>query len=345
MEQSFSELRRDIVSGEWVVVATGRARRPDEFIKVKKTKLKQSVQDCPFEVLQPDPLVEHSKDSPASPELGRGRAEGWWVQVVNNKYPAFSQPHDGKRVCPKVYKNGPYEWMRGMGYHEVAISRDHERNISRMSLEETELVIRSFQDRFLAIKQDECVKYVSVFQNHGKESGASIAHPHLQIVAVPVIPPDVKSSLDGSDKYFKEYKECVHCVVIRHELQRKERVIYENSDFIVVAPFASKSAFEIRLFPKKHSPHFEEIGVKDRMLLADSLRISLAKLYKGLKDPDYNMFLHTAPINNSDSGHYHWHIEILPKTAIWAGFEIGTGIEISTIAPETAAEFLRKIET
>lgn len=333
MENAFSELRRDVVSGEWVVVATGRARRPDEFAKVKKNKLKQSVEDCPFEVLQSNPLVEHSKDS-----------EGWWVQVVNNKYPAFSQSHDGKQVCPHVVKNGPYEWMQGRGYHEVVISRDHERNISQMSLEETELVIRSFQDRFLAIKQDGCVKYVSVFQNHGKESGASLAHPHLQIVAVPVIPPDVEDSIYGSSQYFKDHKECVHCVVIRYELQKKERIVYENEEFIVFAPFASRGAFEVRIFPKKHNPYFEEIGVRDRESLADSLRISLAKLYKGLKDPDYNMFLHTAPIHNSDSGHYHWHIEILPKTAIWAGFEIGTGIEISTIAPETAAEFLTSVK-
>lgn len=330
---SFSELRRDIVSGEWVVVATGRARRPDEFAKAKKQKLKQSVQDCPFEISQSSPLVAYSKDS-----------EGWWAQVVQNKYPAFSQPHDGEQVCPTVLKNGPYEWMRGKGYHEVVISRDHERNISRMSLEETELVVRSFQDRFLAIKQDKCIKYISVFQNHGKESGASIAHPHLQIVAVPVIPPDVESSLEGSNKYFKEHKECVHCVVICHELQKKERIIYENSEFVVVAPFASRSAFEMRIFPKKHRSNFEETGVKERESFSDSLLVSLAKLYKGLRDPDYNMFLHTAPTNNSDSGHYHWHIEILPKTAIWAGFEIGTGIEISTIAPETAAEFLKNIK-
>ncbi|MDP3710557.1 MAG: galactose-1-phosphate uridylyltransferase [bacterium] len=331
---AFSELRRDIVSGEWVVVATGRAKRPDDFAKAKKQILKQPAEGCPFEILQPEPLVVYSKNS-----------EGWWVQVVNNKYPAFSQSHSAKHACPKITKNGPYEWMEGVGYHEVVVSRDHERNIAKMSDEEVELIIRSFQDRFLAIKKDSCAQYVSVFQNHGLGAGASIAHPHLQIVAVPVIPPDVGQSLEGSKNYFHQNKECVHCVVIKYELHDKSRIVYENEHFLVVTPFASKSAFEIRIFPKKHSPHFEGISIEERFALANSLRTGLAKLHKGLKNPDYNFFLHTSPVNNdSENSHYHWHIEIIPKTAVWAGFEIGTGIEISTIAPEIAAEFLRKIK-
>lgn len=328
---SLSELRRDIVSGEWVVVATGRARRPNEFAKFKPPRLRQAKKTCPFEKILSEPLVVLSKDS-----------GGWWVQVVSNKYPAFSQQvHSGEHKCPAKLQNGPYEWVEGMGFHEIIISRDHQRNIAQMSVLETELIIQSMQERYLAIQKDPCIKYISILQNHGHGAGASISHPHLQIVSIPVIPPDVGRSLIGSRDYFRKHKKCVHCVVIEHELKDKKRIVYENDRFVTMAPFASKSAFEIRIFPKGHKPRFEEIDLEERRAAADALRSSLAKLHKGLNDPDYNSFLHTSPVRG-DHGHYHWHIEIVPKTSIWAGFEIGTGIEISTTAPESAAEFLAK---
>ena len=133
--------------------------------------------------------------------------------------------------------------------------------------------------------------------------------------------------------------------MISYEIQEKTRLIYENEKFIVFAPFASRSAFETRIFPKVHSARFEILDSNDSIFFAEAIRASLGKLFYGLENPDYNFFIHTAPVKNTeDFGHYHWHLEILPKTAIWAGFEIGTGIEISTITPEDAAQFLREAE-
>lgn len=323
-----SELRQDFVSEEWVVIATGRGRRPHEFLKQKREYLRQPKAGCPFEKLSSNVLAAYSLD------------EEWQVGVIPNKYPAF-----GKGVCSFFHRVGPYQWGEGVGFHEVVITRDHERSIARMRKEEVELMIRAYQDRYLALKNDDCVEYISIFHNHGKLSGATIAHPHSQIIAIPVIPPDVARSLGGSAKFFHKNKTCVHCYLLRYELKAKDRVIYENEFFAVLAPFASKTAFEMRIYPKKHEPHFETILSKERMALADALRSALAKLYKGLRNPDYNFFLHTAPTGDTkEFHHYHWHFEILPKTAIWAGFEIGTGIEISTISPEAAAGFLRKIK-
>ena len=161
-----------------------------------------------------------------------------------------------------------------------------------------------------------------------------------------MIPPDFGRSLTGSAAYQHEHKSCVYCTLIAYELKVKERLVWENKHFIVFAPFASKSAFELRLVPRRHSARFEDISAEERYAFGAALRVALAKLYHGLGNPDYNFFFHTAPTQDSEPelGHYHWHVEILPKTAIWAGFEIGTGIEISTIAPETAAAFLRNIE-
>lgn len=328
-----SELRQDVVSGEWVVIATGRAKRPHDFLREKRAPFLQARSGCPFERLHPDALSVYSCD-------GASQRENWWVEVIPNKYPAF-----GRGVCSLSRRSGPYQWSDGVGAHEIVVTRDHERSIAKMSDKEAELVIRSYQDRYLALKVDECAEYIAIFHNHGRQSGATLTHPHSQIIAIPVIPPDVGRSLRGSATYFHKNKSCVHCAILRYEVRSRDRIIYENDSFVVLAPFASKTAFETRIFPKKHAPYFESMSHAERLGLANALRTALAKLFKGLKNPDYNFFLHTAPTGDAkEFHHYHWHFEILPKTAIWAGFEIGTGIEISSIAPESAAEFLRKIK-
>lgn len=328
-----SELRQDLVSGDWVVVATGRAKRPQEFSEHRPQLFRQPKASCPFEKTHKDAVSLYSLD-------GRSGKTNWWVEVIPNKYPAF-----GQGVCNFFHKVGPHQWTEGVGVHEVVVTQDHQRSFAEMSHEEVELVIRAYQDRFLSLQNHDCVEYVSIFHNHGRQAGASISHPHSQIIAIPVIPPDVDRSLKGSARYFHEHKSCIHCLLLRYEMRTRDRLVYENDFFAALAPFASKTAFELRIFPKKHSAHFEMILSKERLALANILKVSLSKLFKGLRRPDYNFFLHTAPVRAANEfEHYHWHLEILPKTATWAGFEIGTGIEISTIAPETAAAFLRKIK-
>lgn len=329
---SISELRQDLVSGDWVVIATGRGKRPHDFLKEKAAPFVQPRSACPFESLHRDAVLV----------LYRGGArikKEWTVQVVPNKYPAFAGG-----ICAEFRPAGPYQVTDGTGFHEVVVTRDHARSIAEQPQAEIAQIVRAYQERYLAMKQDDCAAYISIFENHGRQAGATVAHPHSQIIAMPVIPPDVGRSLKGSDDYFRRHRECVHCVMLQYELKAKERLVYENAECAVVAPFASKTAFELRIFPKTHQANFEAIAESERRALAAALRVALAKLAKGLRKPDYNFFLHTAPA--ADTGkfsHYHWHLEILPKTAIWAGFELGTGIEISTISPESAAEFLRGI--
>ncbi len=327
-----SELRRDIVSGAWVVIATGRGKRPHDFLATRRQKFIQPKKTCPFEA-PPTPAIL-SYDN-----MGHTTEKNWWAQVIPNKYPAF-----GKGICAVFKEMGPYEWTEGVGFHELVVSRDHERSLGSMTDQEAELVFRAYQARYHALKDDACVEYVSIFHNHGRLAGATIAHPHSQIIAIPVIPPDIARSLKGSAEYSAAHNICVHCIIMEYELKERVRVVYENERFAVMTPYASKTAFEMRVYPKRHGAHFEDITDADRMLLANAMRTVLAKLSRGLKNPDFNFFLHTAPTGDSHQfDHYHWHFEILPKTAIWAGFEIGTGIEISTIAPEAAAEFLRGV--
>ena len=332
--KSISELRQDLVSGDWVVVATGRSKRPNDFLAHKRQSFYQPKKTCPFETLDEKALLAYA--SGASAKGGE-----WWVQVMPNKYPAFRR---GVGRCAVFISQGPYQETEGIGFHELVVTRDHARSLALMNDEEAELVLRAYQQRYKELERDACVEYISIFHNHGRLAGATIAHPHSQIMAIPVVPPDVWKSLQGAEKFFAKERRCVHCVMIAYEAKTRERVIYEDSHFIAITPFASRAAFEIRLFPKKHGAHFNEISPDERKALAHAFRMALAKLFYGLDNPDHNFFIHTAPTKNyEEHSHYHWHIEIVPKTAIWAGFEIGTGIEISTIKPESAAEFLRKV--
>lgn len=333
MKETASELRQDMVSGDWVVIATGRAKRPHDFVIQNKEPFLQPKESCPFEDLQTNARAVYSLP-------GVGDRDDWFVQVVPNKYPAFVAG-----ACPTAQDRGPYRVTEGIGFHEVVITRDHDRPLGAMTAEEADMVLRAYQDRFLAMRADPCLRYISIFHNHGARAGATIAHPHSQIIALPVIPPDIGRSIAGSGAYFQTHGACVHCAMLEYERTANERVVYENAAALVVAPFASKTAFELRVLPLRHAAYFEAADASVRLGVADALTTAFAKLSKGLGDPDYNFFLHTAPLGEGNRfGHYHWHFEVIPKTAVWAGFEIGTGIEISTIAPEDAAAFLRSVK-
>lgn len=345
MHKSLSELRRDLVTGEWVLIATGRAKRPHAFVETKRDRFYQPKRTCPFENPQKsgnaDPLLAYDSNGRRKiNENWKKKSGDWFLQVIPNKFPAVNSG-----VCDKSYQEGPYFVMDGVGSHEVIITRDHKKQLAEFTKKETEILLRAYKERYLALKNKKCIRYISIFHNHGKESGASLTHPHSQLIAIPMIPQDIKRSMEGSKRYNANHKKCVHCVMLEHEIIDKKRIVFENELAVAFCPFISRTAFEIRVFPKIHNPFFEKISDRELNKFAEAFRVSIAKLCNGLKDPAYNFFIHTAPVKNGSNHHYyHWHIEILPKTAVWAGFELGTGIEISTIEPEKAAEFLRGVK-
>lgn len=327
-----SELRQDLVSGDWVAIATGRAKRPHAF--AAKTEFKHDpIETCPF-----DNLASSGNEAPV---LTYKKENGdWSLLVVTNKYPAFT---NGTLGCPMVVDHGPYSTMDGRGFHEVVILRDHHKSPAELPASAVRELLQAYRDRYHALRSEGCVNYVAIFHNHGPQSGASLTHPHSQLIAIPVIPPDIRRSLDGSERYYDGHRKCVHCVMIEFELKEARRIVFENEHFVAIAPYVSRVAFEMRIFPKNHEAHFENIEGAMLARGGEALQVSLEKLFKGLGNPSYNFFIHTAPATGHEYDHYHWHIEIIPKTQIWAGFEVGTGIEISTIDPDAAAEFLRSI--
>ena len=305
-----SELRFDPVSKDWVLIATGRARRPEEFRK-KQTGQKA----CPFDDLG-----------------GKGT-----TIALSNIYPAFAPM---KSFETRLV--GPYQAADGVGFHEVIVTKSHTKDIPQFSLAQVKELVDVYSARYIALKDKEFVNHISIFKNKGPRAGATIAHPHSQLIATPVTDPDITRSLEGSLRYFEQNKKCIHCEMLSWDRKDKQRIVYENDEYTVVCPFASRVAFEMRIYPRKHASYFERADDKQRELFADALLVAMKKLSRALGNPDYNYFLHTAPADKGNYDHYHWHWEILPKTSTWAGFELGTGIEISTIKPETAAAFLRK---
>jgi UDPglucose--hexose-1-phosphate uridylyltransferase len=263
--------------------------------------------------------------------------KNWTTIVVPNKYPAFIRD-----TALHERAEGPYQLMDAIGFHEVIITKDHKKQMAQFSVEQIKEVIDVYQERYLELMNEKMVNYISIFHNHGAEAGASVPHPHSQLLAIPLTDPDIQASLSGSLRYFEIQKKCVHCTMNEWDLEDKRRIVFKNKYFVVLCPFASRVSFEVRIYPIEHYAYFERINEEQKWALAEAFGQALGKLYKALKDPAYNFFLHTSPCDGRNYDHYHWHWEILPKTATWAGFELGTGIEISTIEPEKAAQYLQK---
>ena len=333
-----SELRHDLVSGNWVIIAKGRGKKnkPEAF-KKEMVQSKKKKKDCPFcniETQEP-PLLICTKDGEA--ELNGKIPNNWAVVVIPNKFPALIP----SATLNRREEGGLFQTLDAVGYCELIIPRDHKKNMADFNVGEMKTLLNICQKRYLDLMHKPFVNYISMFQNFGVEAGASQPHPHFQIITTPLIDVDLLGSLANAKRYFSEKKKCIYCEILDWEIKSKKRVVYENKHFAAICPFASKTAFQIILSPKKHLSNFEEITDDEKNSLAEISQVISVVLRKALGEHAYNFYLHTAPCDGKDHSYYHWHWTILPRTGQMAGFELGTYIEISTIEPEIAAEYLR----
>jgi UDPglucose--hexose-1-phosphate uridylyltransferase len=239
---------------------------------------------------------------------------------------------------------GIYDMMDAVGSHEVVIETpDHGKSIPHMEETEVEEVILTYCNRYKALREDPCLKYILVFKNYGVEAGCALVHSHSQIVATPIIPQKVWGKIKGVQQY-KEYRDrCVYCHIIEQETRTRERLIVENTGFIAYAPFASRSPFEVWIIPKTHRSCFADMFRLEVLEFAQILKETMSRLYYGLIDPPYNYTLLTAPCDSDMLEDFHWHLEIVPRLTTPAGFEMGTSIYINVVPPEHAAQYLRGI--
>ncbi len=327
-----SELREDIVSGDWVIIAPGRAKRPEDLLRRRAPRITAPKNTCPFEDL------ERSGNWPPI-ALYPASGKKWSIAVVPNKFPALS--HVGGQALDTV--DGVYHAKTGVGDHEVIITRDHWKNFAALAPQAAKALFAVLQARHQAIANDAGNAYVATFFNWGPTAGASLSHPHYQILALPIVPPRVLRSLNGAMGYFKKHRRCVRCDIIAAERKKKVRVVAENRHAIAIAPYASKRPFEVSILPKKHEPSFAGTpkAVLDDVVLL--LQKVMQRVKKQLHDPDLNFFIHDAPTDGSSYPHHHWHVEVVPVAATLGGFEVSTVVNINVIDPSAAAASLRGV--
>jgi UDPglucose--hexose-1-phosphate uridylyltransferase len=330
------EYRRDPVTGRWVLIAPERAARPLALSHVKPHDRRDEERDrCPFCEGREEntPLERFALRNPGSAANG----PGWQLRVVPNKFPAVRPLADTDRTG-----GGLLESVPGHGEHELVIpcSR-HESNPVCLTDAEFADMLRAYRGRLLALADDPRLAYATVFQNVGAEAGASLAHLHSQILATPFVPDGVSQELEGAKRYIEREGGCVFCDLLRHEIAAGERVVTTTANFVALLPFAGRFAYETWVLPRAHESRYEALADDRASELAALLRNVLGRLDAVLAEPAYNYYLHTSPLRVTELPHYHWHLEIIPRTARAAGFEWGSGCFINTVAPERAATELR----
>src|SRR6266850_4099099 len=326
------ELRKDPVVGRWVIIATERAKRPSDFAAEPVRPRGSVCAFCEGQEAQTPPEVLAGRQPNTEPN-----GPGWTYRVVPNKFPALRIEGD---LDPAG--EGLFDKMTGVGAHEVVIETpDHGASLATLPVDAVADVLLTFRDRILDLKKDPRFTYVLVFKNHGEPAGASLEHPHSQLIATPIIPIMVTEELAGSAEYWQRKERCVWCDVIRQDRRDRRRVVAEAGGFIALEPFAPRFPFETWILPVRHRSAFEESGVEELRGLAEMVGTFLRRMNRTLGSPPFNFMLHTAPLREGAVDYFHWHLEIIPKLTRVAGYEWGSGFFINPAPPEDAADALR----
>jgi UDPglucose--hexose-1-phosphate uridylyltransferase len=326
-----SEIRKDPVTNKWVITLDDRNFKPGADYGIERN-LPEHDKACPFCPGNEDKTGKtiFKADNPGG---------GWQIRVIpnNNPYLKVETQLKNKGV-------GIFDIMTGTGANEVIIeSPRHDLDFDRLETGHIEAIIRTYQERIFDLKNDTRLEYMLIFKNRGLRAGENIHHLHSQLMALPVVPASITDEIESSLKYFSFKKRCVYCDILENELALKERLIKESEHFILAAPFASQTPFEMWILPRRHSGHFHMITGAEVKDLAYILKDAVTRLNKALNNPSYNYMIHTTPVKQGEMAHYHWHIEILPRVKPIAGFEWGSGFFINPTLPEDSASYLRGI--
>ena len=257
-----------------------------------------------------------------------------------NKFPALEIEGDLEK-----HGEGMYDMMRGVGAHEVIIeSPRHLTSTTELTDDALRDVLAIYRDRMLDLKKDSRLVYGMVFKNVGAAAGASLEHTHSQLIVTPIVPISVAEEIDGSHAFYRYRGRCPFCDMIEQELTFEKRIVFDSPGFVAFCPFAARFPFETWIVPVAHASHYETITRQGCEELARVVKRVLLKIETALDRPAYNYIIHTAPFDTQALGHYHWHMEIIPRVTKTAGFEWGTGFYINPVPPEEAAAFMREVD-
>jgi UDPglucose--hexose-1-phosphate uridylyltransferase len=327
------ELRQNFFTKEWVIIATERARRPEELATHRPVETAPAfLETCPF---------CPGNESKTPPEVLRIPAEGgrWSVRVVPNKFCALSSEAELTRNLQHLRRR-----VGGFGFHEVIVdSPDHARSMALLSAVQIADILRAYKQRYNTLSFDRRIAHITIFKNHGKDAGASMQHPHSQLIATPVIPSQVRHRLFEALRHYDDVGECIYCHVVEREIADQERIVVEGEHFVAMEVFASATPFATHIFPLRHMASFGDVTDIEVEDLARVLQSLLAKIYVGLENPDLNFTVRSGPSEYGGARHFHWYVSVIPRLTRVAGFELGSGMFINTVLPEAAAEFLRNV--
>ncbi len=342
-----------IVPSESVLVATARGMRPRKAEKTVERDSRMRVDTCPF-----CPGNEH-KTPPTISALPNEK--DWQIRSVENLFPVLGDDQSSTSLS-----FGLQQVIDGYGRHEVIIDHSsHGIALHEMSESHLSMLFGAYRDRMTELYQsDSRLKYVMIFKNYGPAAGASIAHTHSQIIAMPVVPENVINEVEHSRSYYRKHNQCIFCTQIDEaltfeatiydrdsgEIRRKinvgQYVVERGKKFIAIKPFASRFEWEVHILPLVHQSDYQQVTDEDLPDLARVLRRTMQRLDTVIEGAQYNYFLHSLPRHDEYSScdnSYHWQLEICPRTSIPTGFELGSGLFVSTISPEEAAEQLRAV--
>ena len=328
-----SEIRQNIITRDWVIMATERAKRPHEFVTQKKERpsLPSFKDNCPFCA---------GNEKLATKEYVRIYGElDWDVRVIANKFPALSP--DGDRVR---LDDGLHRTISGIGIHDVVVeSPIHNAILALLPESHIYKVLLAYKLRYQQILDDHRFEAVVIFKNYGESAGSSLEHTHSQIAATPVVPFQFRDRIQEAIRYFDDHGDCIVCRTLLDEIATGSRIVAENSSFLAFIPYAALTPFHIWIFPRMHCSTYVNTSDEDLKDLSSILKIVLLKMYHGLGDPDYNYTIRTAPLADKETRYFHWYMSIIPRMNKSAGFEMGSGMYINSSIPEESAAYLRDV--
>jgi UDPglucose--hexose-1-phosphate uridylyltransferase len=328
------ELRQNFFTKEWVVIATDRARRPEQMVLKRAEKTVPSfVATCPF---------CPGNESQTPPEILRvpgADGSGWAVRLIPNKFAALQRDVQPERVIHRSRRT-----INGFGVHDVIIETPtHSQAMALMPATEVLNILRVYKTRYSELSLDNRIAHITIFKNHGADAGTSLEHPHSQLIATPVISWQVRQRFQEALRHYDDFGTCIFCQSVEEELHENQRIVLVTDHFVALQLFASPAPFSTHIYPRRHMASFGDIGGAELTDLAFVLKTILAKLYHGLNNPDFNFTIRTAPAELIGVKYFHWYLSIIPRLTRVAGFELGSGMFINTVLPEAAAEFLRGI--
>jgi len=324
------QLRQNIITNEWVVIAPERSKRPSDFVHEEAVKASSKEND-PFVI---------GGDHYRHTRLKNFETEH--VYVIRNKYPVFIE--DPAKDTPRTYRleDSFYGARPSTGGHDVLVIKNPDTSIYSFTKQEWYELFSMAKKRFIHWKGSGSVEHTMLIYNNGANAGASITHPHAQVFAANIIPNQIVREMAGAEQYFINNGSNVFADLIYHEKKAKERVIAENDEFIAFTFYAARFPFETWVLPKEQCAHFEDETETYIHSLGQLMNDVMTRFGRVLKKPALNFYLHDLPESVKESDYFRWHIEITPRLGTYGGYELGSGVVINTMSPEDAAEYLRR---